>query len=142
MRWYRLTERLLCGAVPEAREDDQLLRGLGVARVINCVEEPANQRSCWAGPQLLLPQVDDGGPRDPRQLLRALDYYRGAGVVYVHCWEGRRRGPATAYAVLRGSGYGREEAEKMLTGSSGSDAWKVYHESVENFIFEADRGKI
>ena len=129
MRYRKITSKLICGAVPEAQQDDDLLKSLGVSCVINCVEEPANQLSRWTGSQCYLPQLDDGTARDSALLARGIEFFKNSiGIVYVHCWEGKRRGPTMAYAILRAEGMLKEEAFSLAVPALD------YLGSVEDFL--------
>lgn len=129
MRYKQLTEKLICGAVPESDQDIPLLESLGVQAVINCVEEPANQRSKWKGLQCYIPQIDDGSVRSPEVLAKGIEFFNTSScVVYVHCWEGKRRGPTMAYAILRANGMSQDEAYTLISPPP------EYVKSVENFL--------
>ena len=114
MNFRKLTDKLILGAIPEAPEDDTLLRSLGVTDVINCIEEPANLRSKWTGNQCYLPQIDDGLPRNFSLFTKGLNFFnKSTGIVYVHCWEGKRRGPTMAYVILRANGMSEAKATSL-----------------------------
>jgi hypothetical protein len=129
MNYRKLTDRLIVGAVPEQNEDVVMLEDLGVTGVINCIEEPANLRSKWTELQCHLPQHDDGTKRDPALFAKGVQFFRNTpGVIYVHCWEGRRRGPTTAYAILRSTGMHADDAFTLVSPP------KSYRDDVEEFI--------
>lgn len=108
LNYSRLSDRLLAGAMPHAREHVDALSAEGVTVVVNLCE----LREYWDGERELVTAayaelgiderhlpVKDGSTVPAAVLDQALQA-AGAGVVYVHCRGGRERSATVAAALL------------------------------------------
>jgi hypothetical protein len=118
-----VTDRLATGAAISTVEDVSALVQAGITHVVSCREFTPEASWLRANSGILdylhNPTLDDFLPK-PSEWFRAtinfaLPALAFAGTkVYVHCNEGRNRGPSSAYAVLRAQGIAPAMAEKMI----------------------------
>ena len=119
-----VNQRLAVGAGISSREDMEILFVAGITNIINMRMEIDDRKFCdgrlWPEVGCLwLPQVDDGSPRDRRQILEGIEYALEAlkimgSKVYVHCATGTNRGPTMCYAILRAMGFDQPTAIRMI----------------------------
>jgi SAM-dependent methyltransferase len=111
---------LAIGGAIRDEEDVRELLDAGISHVINC-QVRVDDAPLLAGRAAYLwnPAEDDGEPKPAAWFLRAVEFARRArqdpdAHVLVHCAEGRARGPAVAYGILRAAGYGPDDAERAV----------------------------
>jgi protein-tyrosine phosphatase len=139
-----INERLALGAGITDEHDVDVLRAAGVTDVIDMRAE-FDDHQLFTDRQvnvLWLPQLDDGTPRPPAQVLSGIQYALGqlqvmGRKIYVHCAAGVNRGPTEMYAILRAFGYSQVDAIaliKLKRPVVGFYNVPVYIQSVETVI--------
>ena len=104
--WLR-TGRLIIGAWPRGESHWQSLAGQGVRSVFSCCdpqEGPWQPPAGWQQARITLPDHRNPGAMDPAALdqaiTTALQLYRQAPALYLHCWAGMERSPLVAVGLL------------------------------------------
>ncbi len=139
-------EGVWTGGWPTA-EAAAALRDAGVTHVLNVSTEPSDParlpgaRTAWA------PTVDSLLPQPASWYRRGLSFARRAlaepsNVLYVHCQEGRHRGPLMTYVILRAlRGLPPPAARRAITSRrAAADFPRVYLQSAEAFLREEADG--
>ena len=121
----------------------ETLKAAGVTHVLNVSTDPhepevrQNFRATWA------PVVDDLEPKSSSWFRRGLSFARRAlsdpsAQLYVHCREGRHRGPLMTYVILRAlRGLSPTEARRTIIGKRPVAGFpSVYLASAEAFLQE------
>jgi len=142
-------ERLAVGNLPTPQTLARL-RGEGVTHVVNCrfraqtwfSQDLAMERAVFTpGRVMHAPMWDNGRAKAPERFERAVLFALAAlqedpsHRVLVHCQQGRRRSVLVAYAVLRRSGHGPDEAARLIaTHRRESELVPAYRDSVERWL--------
>lgn len=124
-----VTNRLLVGSTPEVSADIDLLVSKGVTAIINCWEKDYSHLLTAKQGVLYLWNftMDDGQTKSSEWFSKSLDFAlplfsRPDHRLYVHCAQGRNRGPSTAYAILRALGLSAEDAMRLVKAAACPDA--------------------
>jgi dual specificity MAP kinase phosphatase len=120
MNFSAITDELIIGSMPEARDYDTL-RDLGVRLVINMRFDRGPELDPGDPPLdfLWLRTFDNPLLLIPLHTLQkgvrmALETIRAGGRVYTHCQHGRHRGVAMGAAVLIALGHSPEQAIRLI----------------------------
>ncbi len=141
-----VADRIWAGGRPTAATLEAL-KAEGVTHVLNVSTDPHEQevrqnfRAAWA------PVVDDLEPKSASWFRCGLSFARRAladpdAGLYVHCREGRHRGPLMTYVILRAlRGLSPAEARRTISARRPVAGFpSVYLASAEAFLQEEARG--
>ena len=101
----KIADRIWSGGVPDTTSTN-LLRRSGVTHLLNVSSEPNDPSLSSAFQVRWYPTVDDLRPKPAGWFHQGLSFARHvlaapANQLYVHCREGRHRGPLMTYVILR-----------------------------------------
>jgi hypothetical protein len=117
-----VTDRVATGGGIWTEADVETLRVAGITHVVTAADElHATTARLLEGqmPYLLNGTKDDGVWKGAWWFAKTVEFARDAladpsAKVYLHCWSGKNRGPTSAYAVLRATGYSAAQAERLI----------------------------
>ena len=135
----KLNERLYTGGAILCVEDMHLLLREGITHVLDARSEANSFRlaATYPGITYLANGTDDDGvhPKPAEWFDKAVRFALAAfqtpgAKLYSHCAAGVNRGPSLAYAILRGIGYSKDEAYKLIK-SKRPVAWIDYRDDAD-----------
>ncbi|MBI3967412.1 MAG: dual specificity protein phosphatase family protein [Chloroflexi bacterium] len=135
-----LTGRLAVGSAPKCAGD---LAALIAARFTHVISvDQADARYLYRSQPfdvLWNPTADDARPKSTEWFARNVEFglralERPDGRLYIHCAHGLRRGPITAYAILRAQGVSPDEAKTIVERRPLAVLVLAYRESAEQFL--------
>ncbi len=129
-RYWATPQILIGGSILDAADALHLREAFDIHGILNCQNEDSDREKISKFPSISLLEIgqpDDGTPRDPEKIVKAISFARevlhsGEGL-YVHCVKGMVRSPSYAYAILRGVLAMTPENAFGIVQTANAEAW-------------------
>ncbi len=138
-----VADRIWVGGKPDAVAIETI-HTLGITHVLNVSSEPENPALDLAIHVEWVPTIDDFLPKPISWFRRGVAFAERAlndpsQKIYIHCREGRHRGPLMTYVVLRAlRGFSPAEARRSISAKRPVAAFPaVYLASAETYLRNA-----